>query len=537
MIRVLLREAVLTAAVVLLVSVAAFTLLDLALRPDWYGLAGFADATALPAERLRGRDLPLLWNPAPLDAAQRSERDIAALGTADAARASARIIARGTAGLPVALARLGGLDTLRQQRLLHALAALGARVGASEPPRATTDRASLDAARRYWDRFDAAHGLDFRPSYANRQAARMIGRESRNASERVLQLGTYALPSVLLALNATADLDAQARLVNSLADLSGVPIRVAAGASPQEVRFAVEAWRAWWFVQRPEYSTLAPWQRSLARALDARYGRWLARALQGRLGACAVSRRSVALELRERVPVSALGSGLGGLLGVGFVIAFRGAAALRARSLREKLLDLVGAVLPGLVALVLGWLLLVRVMTPGGAVGPVVAKISDTVGFARLFAASAVSAVLPAAWLERARSSTFLDAVRVEAEAWTLRGQSPSLRRALRHAARIAAASLLCPLGLAAPLVLLASLLVELGIGVQGMGALTVRALAAADGPWLLVAALTVVPILLARRWAILSLVWMLGTRPDGRVRRFRGVSLPPRRAQPSPAP
>lgn len=538
MIRVLLREGLLTAAALLLVSVLAFSALDLSLRPDWYGLAGFADAVSLPRERLLGRDLPLLWNPSPHDASQRTERDIAALASpATSAQAAARIIARGSAALPVALSRLPSLDPLRQQRVLHALAALGPTLGAAEAPPSPRDTGDLDAARRYWERYDAARGLDFRASYANRQAARMAGRESRNASERLLRLGTYALPSIFRTLSSTSDPGAQSRLVNVLSDITAIPLRVAPDARPDAVRFAVEAWRAWWFASQLEYTTLTPWQRSAARVLDTRYGRWLFRAGGGRLGLSVVTHRPVSLEVRERLPVSALTSGLGGLLGTGFAIAFGGAAALRSRSRREKLLDLLGAVIPGLVALFAGWFLLVRVVSPGGEVGPVVVKLSEGVGLGRLLAATALSALLPAAWLLRAGSSPFLDAARIEAESWALRGQSPSLRRALRHAARIAVASLLCPLGLAAPMVLLASLLVELALGVGGMGALTVRGVFARDGAWLLVATLSVVPILLARRWSMLSLVWVLGTRPDGRVRRFRGASLPaPTRATPSDA-
>ena len=76
------------------------------------------------------------------------------------------------------------------------------------------------------------------------------------------------------------------------------------------------------------------------------------------------------------------------------------------------------------------------------------------------------------------------------------------MREVLRHGARIGVASLLAPLGFAGPVVLLASLVVELPLGLEGMGALTVRALPARDAPWLMAAVLTTVPLLLGRRWA-----------------------------------
>lgn len=529
MIKVLLREAVLTAVATLMASVVAFAALDRAMHPDWFGVVGFATLLKVPPERLLGRDLPLIWNPRPLDAAQRTARDIAALAEpARCAAAQARITARGTAGLPSALARLPRLPTSQQRKLLVALAGIEAGVSASDPPPNPGDDGDLAPAKQYWERYDAAHGLDFRESYANRQASRILGGESRNASERIAQLGTYALPALMRALGESSEDGARVRVVSALADLTGVAIRVRPGASDVERRFVLEAWRAWWFVNRANFTTLAPWQRSLERAFDARYGRWVARALRGRMGVSAVTRRSIGLELRERVAVSALTSGVGGLFGVGIAIAFGGAEALRRRPLRARLLDLVGAVVPGLIALVVGWLLMLRLLYPYDPISTSLEALLARNSALRTVVASLAGAALPGVWLMRPRTSKFLDAVRSEAESWTVRGQVPSLRRALRHAARIAAASLLCPLALAAPLVLMASILVETALGVQGMGSLTAYAAAGRDGAWLLVAVLTVVPVLLARRWSALLLVWVLGTRPDGRVRRFRSLTLSP---------
>lgn len=529
MIKVLFREAALTAVAMLMASVVTFAALDRAMRPDWYGLVGFAGYLKVEPERLLGRDLALLWNPAPRDALQRTAADIDALrDPSRSAAAQASIIARGTAGFPAVFVRLGQLPEPQQRRLLIALAGVEAGVSASDPPPNPGAQGDLAPARRYWERYDAAHGLDFRESYATRQASRLLGRESRNASERVAQLGTYALPALLRALNSAPNAEEQARVINALADLTGVAIRVRPNPPADDLRRAIEAWRAWWFVNRLNYVTLAPWQHNLERALDARYGRWVVRALRGRMGISAITHRPVSLELRERIGVSAFASGVGGLFGVGIAIAFGGAEALRQRPLRARLLDLIGAVLPGLVALVIGWLLLLRLLNPYDPLGATLDALIARNGFIRTLVASVACAALPGVWLLRHRSSRFLDAVRVEAEGWAVRGQRPSARRALRHAARIAAASLLCPLALVAPMVLTASILVETALGLQGMGSLTAHGLAGRDGAWLLVATLTVVPVLLARRWAALALVWVLGTRPDGRVRRFRAASTPP---------
>jgi C4-dicarboxylate-specific signal transduction histidine kinase len=64
--------AALTAMVMLLVSVGGFLALDRALRPDWFGLVGFAAAVRTDPDRLLGRDLPAIWSPSPPDAPLRT---------------------------------------------------------------------------------------------------------------------------------------------------------------------------------------------------------------------------------------------------------------------------------------------------------------------------------------------------------------------------------------------------------------------------------------------------------------------------------
>jgi hypothetical protein len=125
---------------------------------------------------------------------------------------------------------------------------------------------------------------------------------------------------------------------------------------------------------------------------------------------------------------------------------------------------------------------------------------------------------LAALWFRRPAARLVLHAVRIEAEQWARESLSPTGLQVVRHGARIGAASLLAPMALAAPAVLLASLAVELVFGLRGMGELTARALARVDGPWILAAAVTLVPLLLARRWALGVLAWLLGVR-EGETR------------------
>ena len=71
-------------------------------------------------------------------------------------------------------------------------------------------------------------------------------------------------------------------------------------------------------------------------------------------------------------------------------------------------------------------------------------------------------------------------------------------------------ASLLAPLALNSLLVLALTLVVEPLFSVQGMGLLTIRALLANDGPWLIIATSSIVPIFQGRRVTRSILLWTL---------------------------
>ncbi|MEZ4410820.1 MAG: hypothetical protein R3A52_30715 [Polyangiales bacterium] len=512
MLRVLLREALLTALVVAVASVVGFAALDLSADNDWHDTAAYAHLFGFSRAHATGADLPLLWEPNVRDAAERTRNDLAALRGATADAAADRIVRRGSAAWPTVYAALPRLDTARARRALNALARISPRLTGGESAPTVTDAASEARATAWWSRFDEARGLDFRPGFAARQAERVTRREGSSARERLVRLGTFALPEVARALDREREPEARARLSEALSDITGLSLRVPDDAPEGEVARVADAWGAWWFAERLEYETLPAWERGLGHVLETRYGRWLTSALQGRLGRSAVTRRPVWLELRERLPVSALASGLGGLVAVAAVIAFGGGAHLRRRRLRPKLYDLAGALLPGLVALLGAWSVLARVAAPTTDLS---ARMGGAAGAARLTVTTLLIAAAAGAWLLRPRATLALSFVRAEAEGWLTRRARPTLRERLRHAVRIALASILAPLGLAAPVVILASLAVERVVGLPGMGDLTARSLLTLDGPWLIVATLTVVPLLLGRRWALAAMLAVLGAHDE----------------------
>lgn len=536
MIRVVVLEAIKTALLLVVVSIVGFALLDRTGRIDWWGTSELARRAGVSPDRALARDLPVLWNSRVADARVRTQDDVAQLH-APATRSAAheRIVHRGTAALPTLLREVGTLRGDDRAEVFAILATLAPGVTGGERPPLDPESASV-----YWDRFFSLRGLDFRPAYARRLVQRLVEHESRNAEEQIVALGTYALPAIFDVLEQPVDTDAARRLTTLLSNITGLPLRVAPDARVGAMRETVETWRAWWFVERLEFETLGDVGRFNGHLTETRYGRWLTRALGGTLGHSKVTGRPIVLEVRERVLRSLFAGGLGALIAVALVVAFGGGRALRQRPLGTKLLDLVGALVPGLGALVFGFVIAVQIAAAPRPAGPLARVVlADPVRIA-----IAIIALVPLAalWLRRNAARVALHAVRKEAESWARESRHPKPMQVVRHGARVGLASLFAPLALAAlPLVAMTHL-VEPLVDFPGMGQLTIRSLFAHDPAVLLIALISIVPIWLARHWSQRVMLWALGApspakpkpaksqRQDATVPLAREESIPPPR-------
>jgi ABC-type dipeptide/oligopeptide/nickel transport system permease component len=242
---------------------------------------------------------------------------------------------------------------------------------------------------------------------------------------------------------------------------------------------------------------------------ETRYGRWLGRVAVGELGVARRTGRPNALELRRRLPASTFVQGLGGLLATALVVAFGGGRALRRRPLRTKLLDLGGALVPGLAAFLVAFALLVQLCAAPRPAGALVR--ATLARWPSLLAGVLLVTPLASLWLRRRGARLVLHGVRREAESWAMDGLRPGFWQIVRHGFRVGVASLFAPLALSALPLIALSLLIEPLARVEGMAALTVDSLRPLDAPWLLMAILSLVPVWLAARWARSALVWALG--------------------------
>lgn len=510
MLRTLLREALRTTALLYVVSLAGFAALDATREVDWWGTAAGGARAGLSRDEALARALPRVWLSTVPDAQERTEQDLAALRTpSPAARqaALARIVARGTAALPTLLAALSR-SRAPDPGLLEALARIGARAMPEDPP-------PLDPAqaRVYWDRFDALRGLDFRAAYAERAVRRYAEHGGGNGAAQVERLGSFAVPALCGALERFAGTGPVTRLSASLAVID--PSAARPGAPPLEQR---ANWRAWCFARALSYEQLGSTERAFAHVTHPRFGRWWSAFWRDSLGPSTYTARPVLVELRERLPASIFCGGLSALLATALTLAFGGRDK---RAAGARVLELFGALVPGLLAFGVGYVLLLQLLAPGRAASARLFSIAVGSQPVRVSLTVVLLAAIGGLWLRRPKSLWLVRAVRREAETWARDSRRPNPRQVLRHGARVGVASLLVPLGLAGFALPFTSALVEPLLGLRGMGALTLFAVFHRDASWAMVVVITAVPLMLAGHWSRLALLWALSPEKNR-------VSAPP---------
>lgn len=511
MIRSALRELLRTLAALFAVSVIVFVVLDSTGEHDWWGTLEPGRTLGMPREEALVRQVPRLYVAQVRDATVLTIEDVNQL-VEPARRQGARdrLVSRGAVIVPTILSRIANLSPSQKIEAFRVLAPLGPQMtGGEVPPEDTT------AAAEWWNRFRVLHEIELRDAYARRHVQRLLDHESSNAESALRRMGTLALPALFEAIDEPLDRGAALRLSRMASTLTHRQHLVSEQMSAQEVQQIIEAWRAWWFAHRLEYLRLGETARTFGHVTESRYGLWLWYLGRGRLGPSKVTHVAVLRELRVRLPISTALAGLSGLLATALMVAFGGGKALRQRPVQTKLLDLTAALIPGLAAFFLLFFILCSLCTMGVPASSWMRASFGTTASAsiRLVLAIVTMTLCACAWLTQGKVRVVLHAVRAEAESWARESKIPHPIQLVRHGARVGIASLLAPLALNSLLMLGLTLVIEPIFSVQGMGALTIRSVLQLDAPWLLIAALSTVPILQGRRVTRAVLLWSLGGR------------------------
>jgi len=430
--------------------------------------------------RAQFKDLPRFLNPHPADVRSRAEADVVliAAGGAPAESAARELVQLGGAALPYILPQLDNLGPGARARVAVALAPVAQRMGFTE-----TGLDEPGEASRFWERFWEDRAVDFTPPAVHRAVHRLTQQETALRERDLLELDTYALSDLILAMGDVTDRHALARLTEMASHVTGRPSLAMEDATLDDARRVRADWQEWWYVHREDYVAFDGTERVIARLADTRYGKWVLRGASGRLGVSSRDGEPILDKLEARAPLTLALTGLSLLLSYALAVPLGVFTAFR----RGESVDLVLAViLFALYALPTFWAaeILARIFAPSlvlttaTAGAPAFSQTSFILGVVALSVGSV-------AVLSRYERASMLDVLRQD-YIRTARAKGVPLGRLLVvHALRNALMPVVTLAGLQLPALFGGAFVVEEVFGLPGMGYETLRAVEAHDATWL----------------------------------------------------
>ncbi len=418
--------------------------------------------------RERFLDLPRFVNPTPRDARARATAAVEQIGRggADADDGGRELARLGGAALPHVLPTLGDLPAERRTAVAVALAPVAERMGLSRAQEAS----SPELAVAFWSRFWADRSVEFRPASVRTGVERLARYRSESRARELAVLDTFVLPAVMGRLEPPWDdesTDVARALVDVLAHVTGRDDRIAQGASLKDARACVGRWHEFWLVYETDFTTLDGTSVVGAMVRETRYGKWAAGAALDLGGASDESRRTYA-RIGKATPTTATLVFGGVLIGYAIGVLVR---TLSAALGNRRTVDVgIGAAVVALHALPAAALALVA--SGLGSRSLVVPTLVVAIGLVASPARhhrTALAAVLSREYVTAARA----------------RGAS-RLRVVLRHGLRHAMFSIATLITVEPPVALGAAFVVENVFELDGLGKLTVDAVANRDTSFLM---------------------------------------------------
>jgi ABC-type dipeptide/oligopeptide/nickel transport system permease component len=418
--------------------------------------------------RERFLDLPRFVNLSPRDARARTAAAIAQIARGGSeGRDGARELARlGGAALPHVLPTLGDLPADQRTAVAVALSPVAERMGLGRAEEA----ASPELAVAFWSRFWADRSVEFRPASVRTGVERLARYRTESRARELAVLDTFVVPAVMERLAPPWDeesVDVARTLVNVLAHVTDRDDRIAAGASVSDARACVARWRDFWLVYEADFTTLDGTSVVGAMVRETRYGKWAAGAALDLGGAGGESGRTYA-RIGKATPTTATLVFGGILIGYALGVLIR---TLSAALENRRTLDVgIGALVVALHAL------------PAAAL----ALVAGSLGHRSLIVPTLVVAIGLVASPAR-HHRTALAAVLSKDYVTAARARGASrLRVVVRHGLRHAMFSIATLITVEPPVALGAAFVVESVFGLDGLGKLTVDAVASRDTSFLM---------------------------------------------------
>jgi ABC-type dipeptide/oligopeptide/nickel transport system permease component len=474
MLRYALRRMLWIAPSVLGVSLLAFFVLSFLPRPPVSSIHG---GQLEDVERRAHVGLPLFFNPVPQDLTIRLEAVLEALATAPAdsdasADAGRELLRLGGAALPIVLPRLDSFAPELRRRITLRLAPLAQRMKLRPLANFHSPRLVVLSWQRFWQ----IHRIEFSRAQADRIVRRYARYGTDARADEARMLDTFLLPSVFKHVPTVGDrasVDQARRLIDLVADMTGINDRISRLATVFEAGSCVDRWKRWWMAYKSDYVRLSGSARAAAFVVETRYGKWALEAVSMQLGRD-FRGRPILEQWRVRLPVTLSVSLLALMLAYLFGMLAGAIAAWRRGSAVDRGIEGVTLVLQwltpvGLVAATLVVMPALRIEWLGATMLLALFLLAEPTRHTR----EALTAVLASDHIEAARA----------------RGAGP-WRLIVVHGMRRAALPLMTRLSLELPMALTGCFVMEHAFGLPGLGELTVSAVQHGDLSWLMTMAI-----------------------------------------------
>lgn len=220
-------------------------------------------------------DLPRFVNSKPEDVQSRAEaamRAIAADGSdADVGR---RELSRlGGAALPYVIPALDSFDPASRARVATALSPVARRMRLLR----ADDSENPAVAVAFWTRFWADRSVDFRASSVRTAVERLARYRTPSRAAELAQLDTFALATIMAKLVPPKDdntLEVARALTDAAAHATGHLDRIDAHASLSDARACVARWHRYWLAFESDFVAFTGTARASATLSETRYGKW-----------------------------------------------------------------------------------------------------------------------------------------------------------------------------------------------------------------------------------------------------------------------
>lgn len=276
-------------------------------------------------------DLPIMFNPQPVDVRRRVDRLVTKLGHGDERNEATEELAEvGGAALPFLIPRIKGTHREMRRALLISLSGIADRCGLSE------ELEAAESPEAFWESFWEDFGVDYTPGRARRLARRLVRRDDALAQVELRRLHTYAYAPLMEELSDDLSVEQAQRLITLLHQIRGGGPVIQDSDDDLAQQETIASWHEWWRREESSFVAFDRVQRVTAMVTETQYFKWIIRVFTLSFGVSQRDGRPIIRKLTEKLPTTLLLSLLSVLLAYGLAIPLGIMSALKRDTLGDR---------------------------------------------------------------------------------------------------------------------------------------------------------------------------------------------------------